>query len=426
MRRGWRAAFVTAIAAMLPATLVLTLPREASAQSGTPPTASAAEIPAGISDGVVKLGLILDLSGPYSATTGNGSATAARMAVADFGGKVLGAPIEIVVADGKASSNHAGRIARDWFTDQHVDALMDVTGSSEALLVQAIANTQHKIVILNSAVASRLSNEACTPTSIHYSFDTEAIANTVGAALIKRGYKTWFFITVDYSFGYDLEHNTEAVVEADGGEILDGAVHPLGAADFVSYLSRARQSGAKVIALANAGADLDNTLQQATKLGMIPGPQIFAGLAMRITGIHALGLATTQGMVIGAPFYWDTDEATRAWSKRFFALTNQMPNSPQAGVYSATLHYLQAVARAGTDDTDAVLHAMHEAPVDDFFAHGGYIRADGVMVHDMGLYQVKAPAESHYPWDYLKPLATVPGEEAFGTLAESKCPLVNR
>jgi branched-chain amino acid transport system substrate-binding protein len=416
MRIRWRPAPIVAVAAILLATL-----------AGRPAAAAQVAPAAGrISDGMVKLGLILDMSGPYSDTTGIASATAARMAIEDFGGRVLGAPIELVVADHKNSTDRALRIARAWFDNQHVDAIMDVSGSSEALIVQRLADTRHKIVMLSAPGAVRLANEACTATAVHYAYDTRAIANTVGAALIARGDDTWFFITVDYSFGYDLEHDTEAVVEQHGGQVLGGALHPLGASDFISYLARARHSQAKVIGLANAGADLENTIRQAVRLGMIPGPQVFAGLAMRINQVHALGLPTTQGMVLSESFYWDMDAATRAWSHRFFDRLGRMPNSLQAGVYSATTHYLQAVARAGTDDTDAVMKAMREAPINDFFAHGGHIRADGVMVHDMHLFQVKAPSASHYPWDYLKLIATTPGAEAFGSLAQSKCPLVKR
>lgn len=403
--------------AALATVLAAGLPGDARAQA----TTGAARIA-----GAVKIGIMLDLSGPYSDTTGIGSATAARMAAADFGGSVLGAPIDVLVADHHNHPDRAAEIARDWFDNQHVDAIMDVTGSSEALIVQALANTRHKIVILNSAVAARLSNEACTATSIHYTFDTHALANTIGNALVARGDKTWFFITVDYSFGYDLEHDTQAVVEALGGEVLGGALHPLGASDFNSYLARAQQSGAKVIGLANGGADLDNTITQARQLHMIPGPQVFAGLGMRINAVHSLGLETTQGMVLSESFYWDENAATRAWSKRFFEQLHKMPNSLQAGVYSATIHYLQAVARAGTVDTDAVMAAMRAAPINDFFAQGGHIRADGVMVHDMRLFQVKTPAESRYAWDYLKPVSTIPGEKAFGWLSPSKCPLMQR
>ncbi len=401
---------------------------QAGAQSGATPGAQPGAQPGqnapGISDGVVKIGLILDMSGPYSDTAGLASATAARMAVEDFGGRVLDKPIEVVVADHENSSARALRIARDWFDNQHVDAIMDVSGSSTALNVQAIGNIRDKIVLLNAAAAERLTNEACTPNSVVYAFNTQAIANTVGAALVARGDNTWFFITVDYSFGYDLVHDISTVLAEHGGRVLGDARHPLDTTDFTSYLERAKQSQAKVIAVANAGADSENTIKQAAGLGMIPGPQEFAGLALRITAVDRLGLATTQGMLLSEPFYWDLNEVTRAWSKRFFERMKKMPNSLQAGVYSSTTHYLRAVASAGTDATGPVMQAMRAAPIDDFFAHDGHIRADGVMVHDMHLFRVKAPAESKYPWDYLKLVATIPGDEAFGPLTRSKCPLV--
>ena len=388
----------------------------------SPSIARAAEI----SDGVVKIGLILDLSGPYSENTGQGSATAAKMAVADFGGKVLGASIELLVADHKNSTDRAGSIARDWFDAQHVDAILDVSGSSEALLVQRIADTRHKIVSLSGPGADRLTNEACTATSVHYVFDTYSIAHTVGTALMDRGAKTWFFITVDNNFGYDLERNTTDVVVEKGGTVLGRARHPLDTADFSSYLARAQQSQAKVIGLADAGSDMANVITQAKKLGMIPGPQTFASLSLRITGVNGLGLDTTQGLVLGESFYWDQDDSSRAWAKRFFDIVGKMPNSLQAGVYSSVTHYLKAVQTAGTDATDPVMNAMRAAPIDDFFTHGGRIRADGLMVHDMHLYQVKTPAESKYPWDYYKLVATIPADQAFAPLAKSKCPLVKQ
>ncbi len=376
-----------------------------------------------ISDGVVKIGLILDLSGPYS-DTGVGSAAAAKLAVDDFGGKVLGAPIEVVVADHASSTDRAGSIAREWFDKEKLDVVVDVSGSSEALIVQRIADTRHKIAILNSAAAVRLTNEACTPTSIQYVSNTRSIAQTVGSALVARGLKTWFFITVDYSFGYDLESDVSAVVAQRGGEILGRARHPLDAHDYESYLARAQQSKAKVVGLANAGADLAGTITQAAQMGMIPSQQTFAALNLRINGVHALGLEVTQGMRRSETFYWDLNEQTRAFGKRFFARTQKMPNSAQAGVYSSTMHYLQAVARAGTDDTDTVMKEMRAAPIDDFFAHFGRIRADGLMVHDTRLFRIKAPAASRYPWDYYELLTTIPGDQAFGPLAQSKCPLV--
>jgi branched-chain amino acid transport system substrate-binding protein len=382
--------------------------------------------PGQASDGEVKLGLILDMSGPYAMLTGKGSATAAQMAVEDFGGSVLGAPIEVVVADHHDNADRAAQIARDWFGAQHVDAIMDVSGSSEALIVQAIGGTRDKIVILNAPGANRLTEKGCTATSVHYTNDTYAVAHTLGRALVANGGDSWFFITVDYSYGYDLEDETAAVVKANGGTVLGHARHPLDADDLSSYLLQAKQSRAKVIGLADAGADTTNAIKRAKSLGMVPGPQTFAGLSMRINQVHDLGLAMVQGMMLTETFYWDQDEASRAWSKRFFDRVGAMPNSLQAGVYSSTTHYLQAVAKVGTDATEPVMQAMRDAPIDDFFAHGGHIRADGLMVHDMPLFRVKTPAESHYPWDYYQRVTTVPGSAAFQPLNRSKCPLLKK
>jgi branched-chain amino acid transport system substrate-binding protein len=379
-----------------------------------------------VSDGVVKLGLILDMSGPYSQLTGKGSVTAAQMAVEDFGGKVLGAPIQVIVADHHNSADQAAQIARDWYGDQHVDAVVDVSGSSEALYVQRIADTRDKIVILNSPGANRLTEEGCTATSVHYTNDTYAVAHSLGRAIVANGGDSWFFITVDYSYGYDLEDETAAVIKANGGTILGHARHPLDAPDFSSYVLQAQQSQAKVVGLANGGADTSNTIKRAAALGMIPGPQLFAGLSLRINQVNDLGLKTAQGMMLAESFYWDTDDATRAWSKRFFDRVGLMPNSLQAGVYSSTMHYLQAVAKAGTDATDPVMQAMRAAPIDDFFAHDGRIRVDGLMIHPIQLFRVKTPAESKYPWDYYQLVTTIPGDQAFESLSQSKCPLVNK
>jgi branched-chain amino acid transport system substrate-binding protein len=381
--------------------------------------------PAQISDGVVKVGLILDLSGPYSELTGQGSLVAAQMAVEDFGGKVLGFPIVVVSADHQNSSDRAAAIARDWF-DNQVDAILEVSGSSEALIVQAIANTRNKIAILNAAGAERLTNQGCTATAIHYTNDSYATAHTLGRALVAGGADSWFFITVDYSYGYDLEREMTSVVTANGGSVLGRARHPLDAADFSSYLLQAQQSRAKAVGLANGGDDTSNTIKQAAALHMIPGPQTFAGLSLRINGVNNLGLPTTQGMVLTESFYWDQDDASRAWAKRFFTRVGKMPNTLQAGVYSSTLHYLQAIATAGTDATEPVLQAMRAAPVNDFVYPNGHIRADGVMIHDLYLFRVKTPAESKYPWDYYQRVTTVPGDAAFQPLAQSKCPLINK
>jgi branched-chain amino acid transport system substrate-binding protein len=384
-----------------------------------------AAAPSGISDGAVKLGLMIDLSGPFSESTGKGSQAAVQMAIDDFGGQVLGKPIQLVVADHHDNPDSAASIARDWFDKQHVDAIMDVSGSSEGLYVQRIADTRNKIVILNAPGANRLTEEACTATSIHYTNDTYALAHALGQALVARGGDTWFFITADYSYGYDLEDETAKVVTASGGTVLGHARHPIGDDDFSSYLLQAQQSRAKVIGLANGGADTTNAVKKAAIMGMIPGSQTFAGLSMRINQVHDVGLATSQGMMLSESFYWDTDDATRAWSKRFFDRVGAMPNALQAGVYSSTMHYLQAVAKAGTDDTKPVMDAMRDAPINDFFAHDGHIRADGVMVHDVSLFRVKTPAQSHYPWDYMERVTTIAGADAFKPLSQSKCSLIN-
>lgn len=390
----------------------------AHAQSGPPSDA--------VSDGVVKIGLILDMSGPYSETTGRGSATAAQMAVEDFGGSVLGAPIRVVVADHQNSPDRAADIAREWFGKQQVDALMDVSGSSEALIVQAIAGTRDKIVILNGPGANRLTEEGCTATSVHYTNNTYAVAHALGRAIVAGGGDTWFFITVDNSYGYDLEDETSAVVKANGGQVLGHARHPLGAADMSAYLLQAQHSHAKIVGLANAGTDTTNAIRRAATLNMIPGPQTFAALSLRINSVDNLGLQTAQGLRLTEAFYWDSDDDARAWSRRFFDRIGKMPNSLQAGVYSSTTHYLQAVAKAGTDASDPVMRAMRAAPIDDFFTHNGRIRADGLMVHDMPLFRVKTPAESRYAWDYFQRVTTVPGNDAVQPLNQSKCPLVNK
>jgi branched-chain amino acid transport system substrate-binding protein len=290
--------------------------------------------------------------------------------------------------------------------------------------VQAIGRSRDKIVSLSAPAASRLTAEACSPTGIHYTTDTYAIAHATVPPLVKAGGKTWYFITVDNSFGYDLEGNAAAAVKAAGGQVLGRALHPLDASDFFSYLAQAKESNANVIALADAGNDTMNAIKAAAAQHMIPGKQTIVALTLRTNAIDTLGLQTAQGMMLAEPFYWDLNDETRAWSKRFLTRVGQMPNSVQAGLYSSVLHYLKAVQKAGTDATEPVMAAMRALPIDDMFAHNGRIRADGVMVHDMYLFQVKTPAESHYPFDDLKLVATIPGSEAFLPLSQSKCPLV--
>jgi branched-chain amino acid transport system substrate-binding protein len=379
-----------------------------------------------ISDGVVKIGLLLDMSSLYSDVTGIGSETAARMAVEDFGGTVLGKPIEVVVADHQNKADIASAKAREWFDSDHVDAILDVAASAPALAVMGVAKERNKIVVMSGPGSSSITGEACIPTGIHWAYDTYALAHSTGAAVVKQGGDSWFFIATDYSFGAQLEKDTADVVTASGGKVLGDVKVPINTADFSSYLLQAQASKAKVIGLANAGGDFTNSVKQAAEFGIVQGGQKLAGLLVYINDIHSLGLKTTQGMMLSSAFYWDMNDETRKWSQRFFDRLHKMPNMSQAGVYSSTLHYLKAIQTAGTDESAAVLKAMKSTPVNDVFAKNGHIRADGLMQHDMYLFQVKTPAESKAPWDYYKLQATIPGAEAFQKLADSKCPSINK
>ena len=379
-----------------------------------------------ISDGVVKIGMLEDMSSIYADITGVGAVTAAKMAVEDFGGKVLGKPIEVIAADHQNKPDIASATAREWFDNQHVDALMDVAASATALAAIDVAKTKNKIVVLNGPGAARITNEACTPVSIHYTYDNYALSHGTGAAMVKAGYDTWFFLTADYAFGHDLEQITAGVVKASGGHVLGSVKVPINTSDFSSALLQAQSSKAKVIGLANAGADTTNSIKQAAEFGVVQGGQKLAGLLVFINDINSLGLQTAQGMLLTNAFYWDRDEESRAWAQRYFQRMSKMPNMAQAGIYSATTHYLKAVQAAGTDDTQAVMEKMRSMPINDFFAKNGKIREDGRMVHDMYLYEVKKPAESKGPWDYYKLVATIPADQAFQPLSESKCPLVKK
>jgi branched-chain amino acid transport system substrate-binding protein len=379
-----------------------------------------------ISDGVVKIGLIEDMSSIYADITGIGAVTAAKTAVEDFGGKVLSMPIEVVSADHQNKADIASATAREWFDNQHVDALMDVAASATALAAVDVAKTKNKIVILNGPGAARITNEACTPISIHYTYDNYALAHGTGGAMVKAGYDTWFFIAADYAFGHDLEAVTTNVIKANGGQVLGDVRVPLNTADFSSALLQAQSSKAKVVGLANAGADTQNSIKQAAEFGIVRGGQKMAGLLVFINDINSLGLEVAQGMLLTTAFYWDRNDESRAWAQRYFQRMNRMPNMAQAGIYSATTHYLKAVAAAGTDATQPVMEKMRATPVNDFFVKNGTIREDGRMVHDMYLYEVKKPAESKGAWDYYKPVAEIPADQAFLPLAESKCPLVKK
>jgi branched-chain amino acid transport system substrate-binding protein len=379
-----------------------------------------------ISDGVVKIGLIEDMSSIYADITGIGAVTAAKMAVEDFGGKVLSMPIEVVSADHQNKADISSATAREWFDNQHVDALMDVAASATALAAVDVAKAKNKIVILNGPGAARITNEACTPISIHYTYDNYALAHGTGGAMVKAGYDTWFFIAADYAFGHDLEAVTTNVIKANGGQVLGSVRVPINTADFSSALLQAQSSKAKVVGLANAGADTQNSIKQAAEFGIVRGGQKMAGLLVFINDINSLGLEVAQGMLLTTAFYWDRNDESRAWAQRYFQRMNRMPNMAQAGIYSATTHYLKAVAAAGTDATQPVIEKMRATPINDFFVKNGTIREDGRMVHDMYLYEVKKPAESKGAWDYYKPVAEIPADQAFLPLAESKCPLVKK
>lgn len=384
--------------------------------------------PAGaISGGKVRIGLILDMSGVFADVTGPGSAAAATMAVEDFGKSVLGSPVELVVADHQNKADLAAAIAREWFDTGGVDAILDVSASAPALAVAEIARAKDRIAVFNGAGAVRLTNEACTPVTVHYAYDTFALASATGLATVKAGGTSWFFIAADYAFGQELARDGSAVVKANGGTVLGEVRAPLNTADFSSFLLQAQASGAKVVGLANAGRDTTNAIKQAGEFGLTQGGgQRLAAMLAYINDVHSLGLPATQGMLLTEGFYWDLDEGTRAFSKRFLARTGRMPNMSQAGVHSAVTHYLKAVRSSGTDATGPVMTAMRETPVDDFYARNGRIRADGRMVHDMYLFEVKTPAESTGEWDLYKRVATIPGDQAFQPLAASRCPMVKK
>ena len=388
--------------------------------------AFAAQAQEKISDGVVKMGMLEDMSSIYADITGVGAVTAAKMAVEDFGGKVLGKPIEVIAADHLNKADIASAMAREWFNNQHVDALMDVAASATALAAIEVAKSNNKIVVLNGPGATRITNEACTPVSIHYTYDNYALAHGTGAAVVNAGYDTWFFLTADYAFGHDLEQITAAFVRAGGGRVLGSVRVPINTLDFSSALLQAQASKAKVVGLANAGADTTNSIKQAAEFGIVRGGQKLAGLLVFINDVNTLGLEAAQGMLLTNAFYWDRNEESRAWSRRYFQRMNKMPNMTQAGIYSATTHYLKAVQAAGTDETQAVMEKMRSTPINDFFVKNGYIRSDGRMVHDMYLYEVKKPAQSKEAWDYYTLVATIPAEQAFQPLSASKCPLVKK
>ncbi|WP_213742502.1 ABC transporter substrate-binding protein [Bradyrhizobium sp. dw_411] len=374
----------------------------------------------------LKLGGILDMSGLYADITGPGAEMAARMAAEDFGGEVLGRKIEILAADHLNKADLAANIARDMIDNQGVEMIYDVAASATALAAGEIAKARNKIIMFSGPGSIRLSNEACGPYTVHYVFDTFAQANVTGLAAVKNGLDSWFFITADYAFGQDLEKDTTNVVLKSGGKVLGNVRHPLNSSDFSSYLLQAQASKAKVIGLANAGGDTINTIKQAAEFGVMKGGQKISPLLAFVTDIDSVGLETAQGLLLTEAWYWDLNDETRAFAKRFADRIKRPPGSAQVGVYSSVTHYLKAVKAAGTTDPAAVMKIMKETPINDVFAKNGRIREDGRMVHDMYLFEVKKPSESKARWDDYRLLATIPGNEAFQSLELSRCPLVKK
>ncbi len=375
----------------------------------------------GISEGEVRIGVLTDLSSVYSDLAGSGSVLAARMAVEEFQATHRPAfPIRVLSADHQNKPDVASTKARSWMDVEKVDVIVDLPASSVSLAVVKLAKEKSRLVIVSGAASTRITNEDCTPTALHWTYDTYALATGTARAVLKRGGDTWYFITADYAGGRALEKDASEVVVAGGGKVVGRSTHPFPGSDFSSYLMAAQASKAKVIALANAGNDTTNTIKQAAEFG-ITKKQSLAATLMFITDVHSLGLEKAQDMYLTEGFYWDLDEQTRAWSRRFYAQQKRMPTMAQAGVYSSVLHYLKAVQAGRTDEAMAVVGKMRELPVSDMFARNGKLRSDGRMVHDMYLVQVKKPAESKYPWDYYHVRQVIPGDQAFMPLEKSLC-----
>ena len=371
----------------------------------------------------VKIGVLADMSGVYADIGGQGSVEAVKMAIEDFGGSVLGKPIEVVSADGQNKPDVASGIARNWY-DSGVDVITDIPASGMALAIMQLSKDKKKIAMVTSAGSSDITGKSCSPYTAHWTWDTYAMSHGTGETIAKRGGKDWFFITADYVFGQTLERDTAAVVTANGGKVLGSVKHPLNTSDFSSYLLQAQSSGAKIIGLANGGADTTNTVKQAIEFGLPKsGAQLVALIAF-ISDIHSLGLKDAQGLMLTEAFYWDLDDATRAWSQRFYQRNKRMPSMTQAGAYGAVTHYLKAVKAVGSKDADKVMAQMRATPINDFMTHDGTLRIDGRVLRDMYLFQVKKPDESKGEWDLYKLVATIPAAEAFRPLSDGGCPLV--
>jgi branched-chain amino acid transport system substrate-binding protein len=380
-----------------------------------------------ISNDVVKIGVLNDQSSLYADISGQGSVVAARMAAEDVGGKVLDKPIEIIFADHQNKPDVGAAIARRWIDEEGVDAISDVPTSSVALAIQGITRDKKRIFLMSGPASSDLTGKQCSPYGFHWTYDTYALANGTGAAMVKQGGDTWYFLTADYAFGHALERDTSNAVKEAGGKVLGSVRHPLNTNDFSSFLLQAQGSGAKVIGLANAGGDTINSIKQASEFGIVQGGQKLAGLLVFITDVHALGLKTANGLVVTTAYYWDQNDDTRKWAKRYMErMGGKAPTMVQAGVYSGVKHYLEAIKAAGTDDPDAVAKKMRETKINDFMTKDGTIREDGRVMRDMYLVEVKKPEESKGPWDYYKILRTIPANEAYRPLDKGECPLVKK
>lgn len=385
---------------------------------------SALTATAQVSGDVIKIGVITDLNGLYSDLAGMGSVVAARLAIQDFGGNLLDKPIELVFADSQNKADTAAVKAREWIDNDKVDMLVDLVPSNVALAVMRVAEQKNRIAIVVGSGSTAITNESCTSTSANWMWDTYSSSVGTGQAMLKQGGDSWYFLTADYAFGKSLEKEVSEMVLSRGGKVLGSSKHPLNSPDFSSFLFQAKASKAKIIGLANAGGDAVNAVKQANEYGIGQDGQIVVPLLMFISDVHSMGLKAAQGMYLTEGFYWDYNDKSREWSKRFFEIQKKMPTMAQAGVYSAVLHYLKAVKETKTDETATVIKKMKEMPVSDAVVPKGQLRDDGRMVHDMLLVQVKKPTESKGPWDYYNVKEIIPGDQAFKSLSRSTCPLV--
>jgi branched-chain amino acid transport system substrate-binding protein len=379
-----------------------------------------------ISDDVVKIGVLTDMTGPYADATGPGSVEAVRMAIADFGGKVAGKPIEMVDADHQNKADVGAAIGRRWYENEKVDVIVDFANSAVALAVLELTKQKNKAMLISSAGSSDLTGKHCSPNSVQWTYNTYALANSTARALVKKGAKSWYFVTVDYAFGHALRNDAAKTVEKLGGKVVGDVRHPFNNMDFSSFLLQAQNSKADVIAFANTGSDLANSIRQAQEFGLTQGKQKVAAFLMQTSDIHAIGLKSAQGLMLTTAFYWDLDDKTRAFADKFFAKTKRRPTMVQAGLYSAVTNYLKAIERTGTDDGPKDIAEMKKMPIDDFFARNAFLREDGQLIHDMYLVQVKSPSESKGAWDYEKLVQVIPGKDAFVSPEDSSCALLKK